>query len=30
MRLYKALVSARYISTAMDFWGEDLVGHHST
>ena len=29
MRLCKALVSTRYISTAMDFWGEDLVGHHS-
>ena len=25
MRLCKALVSARYISTAMDVWGEDLV-----
>ena len=25
MRLCKALVSARYISTAMDAWGEDLV-----
>ncbi len=26
MRLCKALVSARYISTAMEVWGEDLVG----
>ncbi len=25
MRLCKALISARYISTAMDVWGEDLV-----
>jgi hypothetical protein len=30
MRLCKALVSTRYISTAMDFWGEDLVGHSPT
>lgn len=30
MRLCKALVSSRYISAAMDFWGEDLVGYLST
>lgn len=30
MRLCKALVSARYISNAMEGWGEDLVSYYST
>lgn len=30
MRLCKALVSARYISNAMEGWGEDLVSSYST
>ena len=30
MRLCKALVSARYISHAMEGWGEDLVSYYST
>jgi RAD50-interacting protein 1 len=28
MRLAKALVSARYVSVAMEVWGEDLVSCH--